>query len=295
VDLWKLIDGFAKRGGLIIGACGTGFITKYTKINDGAPFVKSNARVSDPGAVLPGCKSIIAVGLGRRGKKNFECDNMPRGVFSSEAIGTDYHILLKNKLTELIDHLLEYVNFEYKFFIDTGPLSEKPLMIEAGLGWPGKNSLICSDEYGSFFNAGYILTDLDIECERKQKTPRCGDCRKCVDACPGGALGGDGFNYNRCASYLTQKKGALTDGEQKIIGVNLYGCDICREVCPFNAGVYTHEINDIEDVRPDLNKLLVMTKKEFDLKFKTNALYWRGLSVLKRNAYYAFKNIGDRA
>jgi len=295
VDLRELIDGFAKREGIITGVCDAGQILKYkTKVND-APFIKTCTGLNDPGAALPGCKSIIAAGLGRRGRPAFSDDGAERGVFSNEATGTDYHVLIKNKLTELKDYLLKFVRFNYKIYADTGPLNEKSLMIEAGLGWPGKNALICSEEYGSFFNAGYILTDLNIASDNNILTPLCGECSRCVDACPGGALGDDGFDYRRCASYLTQKKGPLNGGEQKIIGPNLYGCDICRDVCPFNTDVYTHDIDDIEDARPDLNKLLAMTTNEYDLRFKNNALYWRGLGVLKRNAAYALNYIRGRS
>jgi len=192
VDLWDKIDGFAKRNGLIAGVCEAGQLIKHKTVGCGAPFVKSFKNQNDPVSLISWCRSVIVAGVGRRGRCVFANDAAPRGVFSNEAIGIDYHVLLKNKLTELINYLSEYSIFNYRIFADTGPFYEKPLMIEAGLGWLGKNTLVCSDTYGSFFNAGYILTDIKIDFEVNKTAPKCGGWRKCAEAFPGGALSENG-------------------------------------------------------------------------------------------------------
>ena len=303
--LEEKINYYAAGIGLITGICGGGpvvdDITKFIKTT--TPFVKYSAEErADPRLSMPGCRSIIVAGMGYRKKYLFENDGLPRGVLSQGAIGTDYHISMREKLGRLAGFMLGFADFNYQINVDNGPLSEKDLLIKAGLGRRGRNGLIYSDKFGSFFFAGYMLTDLDLEptfyrCggDVYNGELNCGNCRLCIGACPGGALRVGGFDYTKCGSYLTQKKGELNDEEKKIIGLNLYGCDICQEVCPFNAETDTEaeEITDVESARPELMKIIEMTKNEFDEKYKNTALYWRGMDNLKRNARAALKNFNS--
>ena len=180
-------------------------------------------------------------------------------------------------------------------YVDTGPLIEKKLLLKSGLGWAGKNNLVCNAKYGSFFNAGYILTDLNIDNNKTEIPQKCGDCTLCIDACPNGALNVNGFDYTQCVSYITQKKGPLTPEEQRIMHTNIYGCDVCRTVCPYNADVAATDVIDIDAAKPELNKIINMAKTEFRNIYGRSVLYWRGLNIFKRNAAIALRNNGRTA
>jgi len=292
--LEKIINDFAAENGMITGICGGGPICDEKKFHNAkTPFVKYSAEErANPRLTMPECKSIIVAGLGYKKKHAFNDDGAPRGVLSQGAIGTDYHITIKKRLAELAWNLLNYKKFNFKIFADDGPLAERELLVRAGLGWRGKNGLVISERFGSFFNAGYIMTDLEMECADKTVEPKCGSCRLCVNACPGALNGGD-FEYGKCVSYLTQKKGVLTEEEKKAMGLNLYGCDACQDVCPFNESVAAEEITDIEAAKPELTGLVKITKYDFRKKYKDSAFYWRGVNNLRRNAGIALKNYYD--
>ncbi|MCL2836286.1 MAG: 4Fe-4S binding protein, partial [Defluviitaleaceae bacterium] len=214
----------------------------------------------------------------------------PRGYFSLGAVGVDYHITLRAILKDL-DALLRRKGFVFDSHIsvDTGPLPEKLLAVKAGLGFIGKNGLCISDAFGSFFNIGYMITTLRIEPWHSTNTESCGECDRCVMACPGGALDGV-YDFTRCISYLTQKKEEPGVSERRLMGLCLYGCDICQKACPYNANTYVGKIESQDYIAPELSELLALTKKDFDFKYKSTAIYWRGLENLKRNAAIALEN-----
>ena len=330
MSLESKIAEFAEEHGIIIGICGGGpIIEDVGAYGDGShlsdaciceggpivsvagrfaaktPFVKySAARRNDPRLTMPGCKSVIVIGAGHKKKFAFTDDGLPRGVLSQCAIGTDYHIKLKKILLRLKESLSGYADFNCRIFVDTGPLSEKDLLVKAGLGRRGRNGLVFSEKFGSFFNAGYMLTDLELEPYAESDKPACGggqndtacaSCRLCETSCPGGALKNGVLDHTRCISYLTQKSGAFNERELKLVGANLYGCDICREACPRNAGVPAEEIDDIEAARPELTRFIALSEEEFNGKYADAAFRWRGSTIMKRNAEAALYNIKQQA
>lgn len=308
-ELKAEILSFAKEKGFIAGICSAEPFTELTDIliKSSTPFVNYSVKErTDPTAIMPDCKSIIVVGLSYnkrlklnpKDKLDIMRSNDKRGVFSLSAYGRDYHIVIREFLNSLAERLKNYISFKYEIFVDTGPLVEREILYRAGLAWRGKNFCAVSDTLGSMFNCGYMLTDIPVDLYNHSnptqnvsilKETKCGKCTLCIDACPGGALNGESFKYEKCVSYLTQKKGTLTRTEEELIGVSLYGCDICQLVCPYNHGREIGEITDIDEVFPRLDSILSMTKQEFK-KYKDNAFYWRGLSLLKRNAAIAKKN-----
>ena len=291
MDLIDKISGFAEKNGFFAGITGGGPIKK----NPGdkkIPFVKFSVNErNEPRLTMPGCKSVIIIGLGYRKKYSFADDGLPRGILSQGAVGIDYHVLVREKLESLKNHLSGFVNFSCKIFADTGPLDEKALLVKAGMGFLGVNGLVFNKKHGSFFNAGYMMTDLDMPVKNRTVKPECGDCRLCVKTCPGGAIMENAFDYTRCVSYITQKSGLLSDSEKRIMGTNLYGCDVCQDVCPLNKHVPAAEITDIESAMPALARIINLSKPEFHERYKDTALYWRGLNILKRNARIANDNI----
>lgn len=118
-------------------------------------------------------------------------------------------------------------------------------------------------------------------------TESCIGCNRCITSCLGQCLGNNGFSYATCKSYLTQKKGDLTDTERAIIGKTplIFGCDVCQEVCPHNKNLPTTPIVEFQSIEPvvDTSELKSLTNKEFKAKFGHRAFSWRGKKILIRN------------
>ena len=209
--------------------------------------------------------------------------------FSNSSWGTDYHLVLKDKLNELADYITTIVpGFEYKVMVDTGPVNERLLGELAGLGFVGKNNMLINPRYGSYFFIGVLLTNLDLEIDQPIRN-MCKNCSKCIKACPTNALALN--NSLKCVSYLTQKKD-LTKEEEKYINNNIFGCSICQQVCPFNRGVNNlHEEfipTGVEFIKD--KEAFNLTNKEFKIQYGHLAGSFIGKNILKRNLELIIKN-----
>jgi len=286
---------FADENNIVAGICDTGAL-RYENAEKAVdiPFSKYNLdqRIT-PVLLMPSAKSIIVIGAGYNKKLDFEPDNEKRGVISVHALGVDYHKIIRKILENLRDYLHKFTDFDSKIYIDTGPLMERELAVKAGLGSRCRNMNIVNPTLGSFFNIGYMLTTLLLEPSKAQEEDHCEDCNVCIRACPSGALTDTGFDYRKCVSYLTQKKGGLTAAEKKSIGANLYGCDVCQRVCKHNINTYIGSITKINAARPRLNDILTLDGNGFADKYSETAMSWIGLKTLQRNARIAIENIGD--
>ncbi len=248
----------------------------------------------DPKLTLESCKSIIVIAL----SYNINYDEKPsykyRGKLSKSSWGIDYHWVLKQKLERLIDEIKKEKDFQYKFFVDTGPLVERELAHKAGIGYYGKNCNIINEEYGSFIFIGYILTDLELNPKPNVIGSQCGECDLCLKACPGGALEEYRLNTKRCISYQTQTKDIDLE-LKKNMGINIYGCDTCQNVCPKNKdikeSIHKEFIPKLTKGAVDIEELLSMSNKQFKLKYGSMAGSWRGRNILRRNAIIAIENI----
>lgn len=286
------IQMFAIQKNILIGICDAlpMHIEKY--IVD-TPFVKfEKEKRIDPRLTMENCKSIIVIGLPYGKYENFTLDNELRGKFSIGAIFTDYHIIIKNILNELAIYLKVENDFEYKIFVDTGPLVERELAKKSGLGYQGKNLSIISEKFGSYFFIGYMMVDFEMKSSNNCNFSMCADCDLCIKACPTKALKNNYiFNINNCISYLTQKKEPIDENLKKKMGNALYGCDICQSVCPKNKYIKLEPINDIDIIRPKLEDFLKLTNREFKNIFGETAIYWRGKKTIQRNASIAISNV----
>ena len=200
---------------------------------------------------------------------------------------TDYHLVI-NEYLEKLTEKLQKMNTSAQFSIhcDTSPLADRYMAYLAGLGFYGKNNCFISPKWGSYVTIGTILTTLKFE----PNTPldqSCMGCNRCITACLGQCLGHDEFKYDTCKSYLTQKKGELTNEEEAIIGKTplVFGCDVCQEVCPHNQSIPATPIPEFQRVEPyiDINELETLTNKEFKAKYGNRAFSWRGKKILMRN------------
>lgn len=211
---------------------------------------------------------------------------------SKYTYSVDYHILVKNILNKIGKSLEKYIeNFKYKSFTDNGPLTDRYLAYLSGIGFYGINTNIITQKYGSYVFIGYIINNYKFEPD-KPLDKTCIQCGECIKKCPGGAiLGNFRINPAKCVSYITQKKGTLTEDEEEIIkGQNkIFGCDICQEVCPHNKYIpetHIEEFTKNHIYNLDYDKLAGLSNKEFKRIFGNRAFSWRGKKILLRNLKY---------
>ena len=214
--------------------------------------------------------------------------NKKSGNISRYAWGKDYHIVTKQKMRDIVEFLKSY-GYHAESYADIGPLDERLLAKLSGVAFIGKNKMAISKTFGSYFFIGYILTDCELEpdCEN---TLSCMNCGKWVNVCPLGALGEESFDAEKCLSYISQKKGELSDVEIQALSESgkLWGCDLCQEVCPHNANIPETDINEFKtDIITDL-QLDDISNKEFKARFGDRAFAWRGKNVLLRNQRYVY-------
>jgi epoxyqueuosine reductase len=163
----------------------------------------------------------------------------PRAWISRYAWGRDYHEVVRRKLERLRAAVEASIpGVETRVYVDTGPIVERAFARFSGVGWMGKNTCIISEQKGSWLFLGVILTNLDLEPDLPAPD-RCGSCTRCLEACPTAALVEPYvMDASRCISYLTiEFKGSVPPELRSAVGVNIFGCDICQDVCPWNAGV----------------------------------------------------------
>ncbi|HLR34450.1 MAG TPA: tRNA epoxyqueuosine(34) reductase QueG [Tissierellales bacterium] len=254
-----------------------------------------NKRI-DPKVTLENCKTIIVLGLSYNIDYHEKVDFKLKGSLSKSSWGIDYHLVLKEKMENLIEEIKKIKDFDYKYFVDTGPLIDREIAKNAGIGYYGKNCSIINDEYGSFIFIGYILTSLDIDFRPVEAKNHCGECTLCFKACPTGALK-EPFRLNpkRCISYLTQTKDNIPYELRDKMGVKIYGCDTCQMVCPKNKDVKkgSNEYFIPRETKGCVNieEILKMSNREFKEKYGKMAGSWRGKNILKRNGIIALGNM----
>jgi epoxyqueuosine reductase len=162
---------------------------------------------------------------------------LKEGYISSYARGQDYHAVLKDKLSQLGDFIqkVDPQSKQTRPFVDTAPVVERAFSKAAGLGWYGKNTCLIDQGRGSFFFLGGLALDIDVEPDQPV-SDHCGNCTRCLDACPTDALISPyQLDARRCISYLTiEHRGSWPEELRALTGPHIYGCDICQTVCPWN-------------------------------------------------------------
>ena len=241
-----------------------------------------NKRIN-PELTLQGIKSVI-VCLFPYFSGNHEGANLSKSAYS-----IDYHLIVMEKLKLIGEFLKKSIDgFEYKAFVDNGPLSDRHLAYKAGLGFWGINSHLITDQYGSYVFIGYILNNYPFEPDIPQSRT-CLQCMECVKKCPGQCIAGDfSINPQRCKSYITQKKGGLAAEDEAILKQHelIWGCDVCQDVCPHNRNAQVTIINEFKSQlkhRINADELKQMSNKEFQRQYGNRAFSWRGKGVLIRN------------
>lgn len=232
-------------------------------------------------------------------------NNPELGYISRYALGRDYHKLLKKRLKTLGDRILEYCR-EYTYsdelnfrpFVDSAPILERPLAVKAGLGWTGKHSLILNREAGSWFFLGELLVNLPLPVDQPIEE-QCGRCVACMTTCPTGAIVEPYVvDARRCISYLTiELNGPIPEEFRPLMGNRIYGCDDCQLICPWNRFSQLTDEDDFSPRRalhtPELLELFNWSEETFLRVTEGSAirrigyLKWlRNISVALGNAPY---------
>ncbi|EPB1988851.1 tRNA epoxyqueuosine(34) reductase QueG [Escherichia coli] len=192
-----------------------------------------------PHELLPGTLRVISVRMNylpANAAFASTLKNPKLGYVSRYALGRDYHKLLRNQLKKLGEMIQQHcVSLNFRPFVDSAPILERPLAEKAGLGWTGKHSLILNREAGSFFFLGELLVDIPLPVDQPVEEG-CGKCVACMTICPTGAIVEPyTVDARRCISYLTiELEGAIPEELRPLMGNRIYGCDDCQLICPWN-------------------------------------------------------------
>ncbi|HAB74825.1 MAG TPA: tRNA epoxyqueuosine(34) reductase QueG [Pantoea sp.] len=192
-----------------------------------------------PHELLPGTLRVISVRMNYLPAKAAFASTLKNpqlGYVSRYALGRDYHKVLRNRLKKLGEMIQEKCGeLNFRPFVDSAPLLERPLAAKAGLGWTGKHSLILNREAGSWFFLGELLIDLPLPIDAPQEE-QCGRCVACMTICPTNAIVEPYVvDARRCISYLTiELEGAIPEAPRPLMGNRIYGCDDCQLICPWN-------------------------------------------------------------
>ncbi|UJL47517.1 tRNA epoxyqueuosine(34) reductase QueG [Virgibacillus sp. NKC19-16] len=257
---------------------------------------------TEPERLLPEAQSILSIAIAypsRMKDAPKSTKEERRGLFARASWGIDYHKVLRERLEKLEAFIKEKVpGVENKVMVDTGELSDRAVAERAGIGFSGKNTSIITPEFGSYVYLGELITNIPFIPD-EPVDDSCGECTKCIDACPTGAIvEGGQLNAQRCIAFLTQTKDFLPDEFRTKIGNRVYGCDTCQLVCPKNKSIDFHihpELEPEHDVaKPKLKPMLQISNREFKETFGHIAGSWRGKKPLQRNALIALGHYKDK-
>ncbi len=238
----------------------------------------------------------------RGGLKGSESEGRETGAESVAGAGelkaTDYHEVLLGRLRLLEAEIREAMPCESRCYVDTGPMVERAVAARAGVGWIGKNTTVINQGIGSWTLLASIVTSLPMSASGfvVEAADRCGTCTRCMEACPTDALiVPHQMDARRCIAYLTiEKKGPIAEKLREGMGRQVFGCDICQDVCPWNrrAPVVADPamLPRQEMINPDLEWLASMTSAEFRRWFKGSPLERTGKKRLHRNVAIAMGN-----
>lgn len=275
-----------------------------------------DARRRAPASVVNGLRSVIVCALNyntahpystEAAAQNTSNGEDPRGWVSRYAWGNDYHEVLWGKLNALVAAMKDKVAgpFMARAYADTGPVAERVFAKHAGLGWIGKNTLLLNEALGSWLFLGVIFTSLELTpslaANELPPPDLCGNCRQCLDACPTGALGEPYvMDARRCISYLTiELRGAIPEQFREAMAWQVYGCDICQDVCPYNRAAPETSLPSFQPrefadgtslLHPTLEWLAGMGEEEFRKVFRGSAMKRAKWTGLVRNTCIALGN-----
>ena len=255
---------------------------------------RGRAERLDPSRLLPGTRSVVTVALSYKPPSD---DPAWNGV-ASYARGRDYHEVMRERLDELAAFVREAGGdgIGTRVAVDTSAVLERDLAARAGLGWIGKNTNLLTPGLGSLFFIGIVLTTAALAFD-EPLPDRCGTCTACLDACPTGAFAAAYvLDARRCISYLTiEHRGDIDPALRDAVGEWLFGCDVCQDVCPWNAKARPSAEPAFRPSAPleRPEALLALTPDAFRARFRGSAMSRAKRAGLLRNAALVLGNRGD--
>jgi epoxyqueuosine reductase len=253
-----------------------------------------------PASVVPGTVRVISARM-----DYWRDDAWPAAALGTDparawvsryALGRDYHRVVRPRLQKLADRIeAEIGPFGYRAFVDSGPVMEKPIAQQAGLGWIGKHTNLINAEAGSWFFLGEIFTDLPLPVG-EPAADHCGSCRACLDACPTGAIVAPYvLDAGRCISWLTiENTGPIPEPLRPLLGNRVYGCDDCQLACPWNKFARASAEVDFAPRhgldRASLVELFAWSETEWETRTEGSAIRRVGYEGWLRNVAVALGN-----
>ena len=228
-------------------------------------------------------------------------DDPARGQISRYAWGDDYHDVIRQRLSELVDFIKQTAETELKtrICVDTAPIIEREYAQKAGIGWIGKNTNLIHWRSGSWYFLAEVLINIDLEADTSSLRGSCGTCTRCIEACPTDAIIEPNLLDSRlCISYLTiELKESIPKALRPKIGNLIFGCDICQEVCPWNSKAVPTDEPAFQprdgNLTPKLLSLIGMTQQEFSRRFKGSPIKRTKRRGFLRNVLVAIGNWGQ--
>lgn len=251
-----------------------------------------------PSSVLPGVRSIIALATPYPSAERSAIKTRHGRVARYAWSGDDYHDVIHPKLKRLCRSVTDGdPDATARGVVDTAPIAEREFAQLAGLGWRGKNTLLLRPRVGSYFFLSLILTSRELVYDQSFESFHCGTCTACLDACPTNAFPQPGvLDASKCISYLTiEHRDAIPESLRPMIGDWLFGCDVCQEVCPWNAKTSRDQPSPDEFplATVELTSLFAMDEDAFRLRFRKTAFWRTRRRGLLRNAAIVLGNTGD--
>lgn len=260
----------------------------------------------DPARLLADARTLLLVAdqYARPGDSDHDDARTHRGRIAKYARGRDYHEVMRKRLGLLADRLrVMRPGSRFRLFVDTGPVLEREHAARAGLGFIGKNTMLINPTAGSYLVLGGLITTIELSDSAvpSDTSSHCGGCTRCIDACPTGALTPFSVDARKCISYLTiEHEGPIDTSLHEGMGNWVFGCDICQDVCPFNASRDGRSPSPVNSAyRPkdatregsiDLSELIAWTQDDRRSRFGVSAGKRASLSMLRRNAVIAAGN-----
>ncbi len=275
---------------------------KYLESRDDA----GNLRRASLKSAFPWARSVVVCSVNYNTAHPYSTNvNQPgHGWISRYAWSReDYHESVLRRLREVETKLKDFCAGdvpETRAYVDTGPIVERVYAKYAGVGWLGKNTCLINQQIGSWLFLGVIITSLELSPDLPAPD-RCGTCTRCIEACPTNAIVAPyELDSNKCISYLTiEKRGPIPEELRAGIGHQVFGCDICQDVCPWNRKAPATDKPEFQPreglVNPALAWLAEISQEEFRETFRGSPVKRGKWSGLRRNTLIAIGNSGEAA
>jgi len=248
----------------------------------------------DPSKLTDGARSVIAVAAPY-------APPHPDDMIAAYALGDDYHGAMRARLVQLEAFVRAEAGAQVvgRPAVDSAPVLERAVAVEAGLGWLGKSAMVLNTTHGTWTLLGELVVDVDLTPVGRPHPDRCGRCTRCIDACPTGAIVAPyRVDARRCIAYLTiEARGPIPRPLRPAVGQHLFGCDVCQSVCPWSARVDPAPVPELTrraSLRGvDAAAILAMSKPEFAATFAGSAMKRARRRGLARNAAVVLGNRDD--